>query len=159
MPDCKPTVRDLRTASALRSAVLLVFCLVIASLQFSPIVQAKQGGVGRSLDMTVVELIRGGRIASAAWFGLWAVLVDLVLFFPGHLLDIFHRGNMPYWDMGTLAVAWLGAPASVSASPASAPRSEEHTSELQSHVNLVCRLLLEKKKKSTTNSHRVSTST
>src|SRR5688572_31951683 len=29
-----------------------------------------------------------------------------------------------------------------------APRSEEHTSELQSQSNLVCRLLLEKKKKS-----------
>src|SRR6476661_11080302 len=29
----------------------------------------------------------------------------------------------------------------------SPPRSEEHTSELQSHLNLVCRLLLEKKKK------------
>src|SRR5690242_21208547 len=29
-------------------------------------------------------------------------------------------------------------------------RSEEHTSELQSHVNLVCRLLLEKKKNKTT---------
>src|SRR5437588_12273679 len=28
-----------------------------------------------------------------------------------------------------------------------APRSEEHTSELQSHSDLVCRLLLEKKKK------------
>src|SRR5436309_12164415 len=28
-----------------------------------------------------------------------------------------------------------------------APRSEEHTSELQSRENLVCRLLLEKKKK------------
>src|SRR5260370_32446046 len=28
-----------------------------------------------------------------------------------------------------------------------AKRSEEHTSELQSHLNLVCRLLLEKKKK------------
>src|SRR5260370_20339886 len=28
-----------------------------------------------------------------------------------------------------------------------AERSEEHTSELQSHLNLVCRLLLEKKKK------------
>src|SRR2546429_4684540 len=27
------------------------------------------------------------------------------------------------------------------------PRSEEHTSELQSRLNLVCRLLLEKKKK------------
>src|SRR5260370_23260814 len=29
-------------------------------------------------------------------------------------------------------------------------RSEEHTSELQSHLNLVCRLLLEKKKDSPT---------
>src|SRR5256885_16484525 len=29
----------------------------------------------------------------------------------------------------------------------SVPRSEEHTSELQSPCNLVCRLLLEKKKK------------
>src|SRR5690242_21295174 len=29
--------------------------------------------------------------------------------------------------------------------PSSTHRSEEHTSELQSHVNLVCRLLLEKK--------------
>src|SRR5207237_10859887 len=32
------------------------------------------------------------------------------------------------------------------APPAPPPRSEEHTSELQSHLNLVCRLLLEKKK-------------
>src|SRR5207237_5663551 len=31
--------------------------------------------------------------------------------------------------------------------PNSIRRSEEHTSELQSHLNLVCRLLLEKKKK------------
>src|SRR5260370_3937784 len=30
-------------------------------------------------------------------------------------------------------------------------RSEEHTSELQSHLNLVCRLLLEKKKIKTSN--------
>src|SRR5260370_6867810 len=30
-------------------------------------------------------------------------------------------------------------------------RSEEHTSELQSHLNLVCRLLLEKKKKNQPN--------
>src|SRR5207237_9838918 len=44
-----------------------------------------------------------------------------------------------------LAAAWrgLGVPA-----PA---RSEEHTSELQSHLNLVCRLPLEKKKN--TNRH------
>src|SRR5260370_19792199 len=32
-------------------------------------------------------------------------------------------------------------------------RSEEHTSELQSHLNLVCRLLLEKKKKDKLNRH------
>src|SRR5690242_21307252 len=32
-------------------------------------------------------------------------------------------------------------------------RSEEHTSELQSHVNLVCRLLLEKKKTASSNSY------
>src|SRR5438105_10195527 len=31
--------------------------------------------------------------------------------------------------------------------PGRRPRSEEHTSELQSRVDLVCRLLLEKKKK------------
>src|SRR5260370_24570458 len=35
----------------------------------------------------------------------------------------------------------------------SCSRSEEHTSELQSHLNLVCRLLLEKKK----NKHSYST--
>src|SRR5882762_11680494 len=39
------------------------------------------------------------------------------------------------------------APRSCSSSPAGRwTRSEEHTSELQSHLNLVCRLLLEKKK-------------
>src|SRR5207249_7901475 len=34
--------------------------------------------------------------------------------------------------------------------PAAGTRSEEHTSELQSRFDLVCRLLLEKKKKTTT---------
>src|SRR4051812_49679529 len=38
-------------------------------------------------------------------------------------------------------------PASSALMTRGALRSEEHTSELQSHVNLVCRLLLEKKKK------------
>src|SRR5438477_3669271 len=40
-----------------------------------------------------------------------------------------------------------GARPDHSADPGS--RSEEHTSELQSHVNLVCRLLLEKKNNTT----------
>src|SRR5438034_8479962 len=34
-----------------------------------------------------------------------------------------------------------------------ANRSEEHTSELQSHSDLVCRLLLEKKNNNITNTH------
>src|SRR5438445_1863005 len=37
--------------------------------------------------------------------------------------------------------------AELAAAPSSAVRSEEHTSELQSRQYLVCRLLLEKKKK------------
>src|SRR2546429_1175793 len=36
---------------------------------------------------------------------------------------------------------------STSSTPARSARSEEHTSELQSRLHLVCRLLLEKKKK------------
>src|SRR5260370_28285993 len=46
-----------------------------------------------------------------------------------------------------------GSPKSLGKCPASrsgSRRSEEHTSELQSHLNLVCRLLLEKKKKNKT---------
>src|SRR5260370_4267153 len=42
-------------------------------------------------------------------------------------------------------------PAAMLLTTASCPRSEEHTSELQSHLNLVCRLLLEKKKTQDTN--------
>src|SRR2546429_1188426 len=57
------------------------------------------------------------------------------------------------------SVAVRGAPAPVRTAAVSAPdepppplsftkeRSEEHTSELQSRLHLVCRLLLEKKKK------------
>src|SRR5260370_11584411 len=40
-----------------------------------------------------------------------------------------------------------------------ATRSEEHTSELQSHLNLVCRLLLEKKKKETTRINKIYVNT
>src|SRR5438093_9465926 len=39
------------------------------------------------------------------------------------------------------------------ADPRRSPRSEEHTSELQSLTNLVCRLLLEKKKNNKNTKH------
>src|SRR5467141_4720707 len=48
-----------------------------------------------------------------------------------------------------LAAVALAGPSRTPAAVAAVARSEEHTSELQSHLNLVCRLLLEKKKKKT----------
>src|SRR3712207_9527177 len=53
----------------------------------------------------------------------------------GHLAGQAHRG---------------GLPARPARSAAAGPRSEEHTSELQSRQYLVCRLLLEKKNRKTT---------
>src|SRR2546422_6688371 len=46
---------------------------------------------------------------------------------PGNLLDLYAASDIPETEI-------FG------------PRSEEHTSELQSRLHLVCRLLLEKKK-------------
>src|SRR2546421_9559834 len=46
-------------------------------------------------------------------------------------------------------VATTGTPHAIASSADSPNRSEEHTSELQSRSDLVCRLLLEKKKKTT----------
>src|SRR5205807_9084051 len=52
----------------------------------------------------------------------------------------------------TLARALRGTPGAHAAEhPGGFLRSEEHTSELQSPCNLVCRLLLEKKKKQNSN--------
>src|SRR2546429_5261499 len=43
------------------------------------------------------------------------------------------------------SMALLAPSATISRAPGSSMRSEEHTSELQSRLHLVCRLLLEKK--------------
>src|SRR2546430_7566621 len=53
-----------------------------------------------------------------------------------------------------LASAWQSPPAC-----ADSVRSEEHTSELQSQSNLVCRLLLEKKKQTTDATERPRSTT
>src|SRR2546422_1592033 len=52
-----------------------------------------------------------------------------------------------------LGSAWAAAGQTLLEYSAEARRSEEHTSELQSRLHLVCRLLLEKKKKNQTKSH------
>src|SRR2546427_7452672 len=61
--------------------------------------------------------------------------------FESHFADLLARGG---FDLVTGNPPWVRGerlPAQVR------ERSEEHTSELQSQSNLVCRLLLEKKKK------------
>src|SRR2546430_10538180 len=66
--------------------------------------------------------------------------------FPDEIMDGVVSNNVPI-DINT----WLGPGVQ-----SSEVRSEEHTSELQSQSNLVCRLLLEKKKSSTSHSHTLS---
>src|SRR5256884_1770170 len=62
----------------------------------------------------------------------------------------FSPQNAHFWtDLG-MAYDWAGN--RNEAKRAFAQRSEEHTSELQSRLHLVCRLLLEKKKKHTVGS-------
>src|SRR2546429_1246247 len=56
--------------------------------------------------------------------------------------------DTPPWGLGRLAATLLEKPATM------AERSEEHTSELQSRLHLVCRLLLEKKNISTSTRDR-----
>src|SRR5215813_15318851 len=54
---------------------------------------------------------------------------------------------LPIWRRYVLLPAMFGPVTTSKRGPALPSRSEEHTSELQSRPHLVCRLLLEKKKK------------
>src|SRR2546429_6643145 len=73
--------------------------------------------------------------------------------FPYTTLFRSHFDSDPGVDGGVgQAVGRL--PAGGAESPYSLSRSEEHTSELQSRLHLVCRLLLEKKKKHTQHQSR-----
>src|SRR5260370_4108566 len=74
----------------------------------------------------------------------------------GPLAGISSRPDFVAWSIPALrplpamAAYRFRATLRLRSSPAPAAatgRSEEHTSELQSHLNIVCRLLLEKKKK------------
>src|SRR5260370_13806328 len=56
------------------------------------------------------------------------------------------RSQSLYEEAQTLLPGGVNSPARAFRGVGGNPRSEEHTSELQSHLNLVCRLLLEKKK-------------
>src|SRR2546427_4445340 len=64
---------------------------------------------------------------------------------PGYEDDFLIRADK---NPNTRGAQDMGLPAPATAAQLAA-RSEEHTSELQSQSNLVCRLLLEKKKQKT----------
>src|SRR2546426_4298744 len=63
------------------------------------------------------------------------------------LLDLLPERRLVRRDAAHLTLLHAGAELDVGAAAGHVGRSEEHTSELQSPCNLVCRLLLEKKKK------------
>src|SRR5260370_21246328 len=72
-------------------------------------------------------------------------------FWSGVSLDVCGRGlrGLPRFIIPLSSARSEPSPCLLQASKkrhAVSSRSEEHTSELQSHLNLVCRLLLEKKK-------------
>src|SRR5947207_4767311 len=95
------------------------------------------------------------------------VIISCIFFFndpsPTEIYTLSLHDALPIWRSRRRAVArtrrratsrtsWLARRTSpgahaARASSARSERSEEHTSELQSHSDLVCRLLLEKKKK------------
>src|SRR5437868_14247994 len=92
----------------------------------------------------------------ASWIYSLTAVTDCYYVPPAHLSFPTRRSS----DLGTLVagslflvafVAWeLRSPAPMLPMRASGARSEEHTSELQSRFDLVCRLLLEKKNKERT---------
>src|SRR5690606_39634192 len=84
------------------------------------------------------------------WFGLGALLVAGVMLVVG---DASLTTQLALWGVASLAMVALWFQVfnpkrhkTLVGTAAGEVRSEEHTSELQSRENLVCRLLLEKKK-------------
>src|SRR5690606_40403319 len=69
---------------------------------------------------------------------------------PAALLVAWLLGAWTGWRAPSIAPLVLELVAALAAGGLAYHRSEEHTSELQSRENLVCRLLLEKKKKKDT---------
>src|SRR5260221_4167890 len=76
-----------------------------------------------------------------------STLFPYTTLFRSHAADHRPAGQSDHHGHGSDAGAGRGSPVVDPAIVAPDERSEEHTSELQSHSDLVCRLLLEKKKK------------
>src|SRR5690348_2879267 len=127
-----------------------LLCLPYIAGERAPIWRAGAGATfsGLRLEHTRAHLVRAaieGMLLNARWVAeqVYARLGrPQRLVATGKVLDADWIRQLTA-DIFGLPVLYLGA---VDASVLGAARSEEHTSELQSPVHLVCRLLLEKKK-------------
>src|SRR5260370_15783197 len=101
--------------------------------------------------MTLLDLIPSGGLRVPQVLRYSSQMADALS--AAHAAGIIHRdfkpGNVMITSSGLVKVLDFGLAKLTDNSPVSqfCQRSEEHTSELQSHLNLVCRLLLEKKNK------------
>src|SRR5438132_2810643 len=89
-------------------------------------------GKGGAFVRTKLKHMRQGRVIDNTFRS--GEKVELVDFEDKHMQFLYKDDRFHFMDMETYDQV---------------SRSEEHTSELQSHSDLVCRLLLEKKKKNT----------
>src|SRR3989344_6235065 len=90
--------------------------------------------------LTVYFILKAGNKTVWTWFETMVVLLTIA-----SMMIWYFSGGKAAAVASTMAMCIAGIPQLVDAWK-KPQRSEEHTSELQSHVNLVCRLLLEKKK-------------
>src|SRR3712207_8776916 len=95
----------------------------------------------RSTLFPYTTLFRSSRILRGASAGLVVLMTWAIVASANHLFVDMALGGI------VIGVSWYAAAWLTGATSRPRPRSEEHTSELQSRQYLVCRLLLEKKKK------------
>src|SRR2546422_4916718 len=102
----------------------------------------------RAKSKTTRSAARPGRICPRSGRPRRAAGIPVILWIASSRVSTFSfttnrsrmPGNSPYVQ------GWYGAVDEVRSPFGATQRSEEHTSELQSRLHLVCRLLLEKKK-------------
>src|SRR5438105_6841756 len=108
--------------------------------------------------LVILDPVTGAVLFDSRRPGLTQIVTRRVLPQSGTLLVHGRRANGPavvaLYDLVTGEQRWVNEGLFEQTEP---KRSEEHTSELQSRVDIVCRLLLEKKKQKTRRPHQKTT--
>src|SRR5687768_8364245 len=108
------------------------------------------GGVSSSADSLLGTRQAGNLLTKTSWWG------GALFLFLSLILSIVSTNRRAPRSVLDQAFTQPVAPATP-APAGGAARSEEHTSELQSRLHLVCRLQLEKKKKKTKTTKKTTT--